>query len=623
MAPKGRKESRPLEMPDEPVRRSERIEQRKRQAEAKQPRQSLRIAKIPQKEVQLQHGKRKSITKQQEQDTQDGRASVKKVRGSKISKSQSHKKDTFKQAEARTGSRSKQTKGPPITLQVEEQRLGAERQQAEPATEGQLQEVATAPRPKRSNKRTKQPPASSRLSRAALDQLQRETANEPLPEEIRQVILLVPFALFGPYSSGLALLVRYSSSLTPGQYKPFLSEDSMAKSLNENVAKERATTVYSQTFVDELEDRGILDHQFEYDGFKLERPSNYDEIRNAIEGDRPKDQPTEADYKMYTELALSVSNETTQRKVYTEFFGDPPMPKRPHRTSDDEMWTRHKPITGELDLKKCKKVPKPDLAEGLLVNQVPLWIRETLSGYSVPRAHLSFPNYIVELKRDKSMFTGHVQNRHCGAIASQAFVEYFAELDDESKLAWDTAKVGSIVFNGYTVTGSIHWASSSDKSGEDRKVRQYHTTRVMCHFTYGLGYEDFKIARKEARNFREYFLKDRENFLERCRNLKEREPRNKRPIQIDDENERDSEANENEMWEENDEGDDNDGAIHGQQETLKPANPKAARSSQKRKEAVKLGSETNKRRRSKRKSRNFQNAEPTGLSQETQGMRLG
>jgi hypothetical protein len=96
------------------------------------------------------------------------------------------------------------------------------------------------------------------------------------------------------------------------------------------------------------------------------------------------------------------------------------------------------------------------------------------------------------------MFTGHVHNRRCGATASQAFVEYFVQLHDKPKSAWNVARVGSIEFTGSVIIGNVHWVSSSDESGHDPEVRKYHMTRVMCHFTYGLGFQNFKKAYKET-----------------------------------------------------------------------------------------------------------------------------
>ena len=285
---------------------------------------------------------------------------------------------------------------------------------------------------------------------------------------------------------------------------------------NEKNDKEKATTVYSQTFVGELKERGVLDQRFEKNGFILEKPSNYDKIRSAIEKDRPHDRPSNADYKEYTEAVFSASNETEQKELYDLLFGISKPIKSPHLKQQDQRWLKQEPIIGDVDPRDCKQAPQPDLVEGFDATEIPRWIRKHLKGYAVPRAQLAFPNFLVELKRDKSMYTAHVQNRHCGAVASQAFVEYFVRLRKDPDLAWNIAKVGSVEFNGDIFVGNLHWASSPDITGRNRKSRQYHMTRVMCRFTYGLTFEDFEIACKEARNFREYFLGDRDEFLEEC-----------------------------------------------------------------------------------------------------------
>jgi hypothetical protein len=330
-----------------------------------------------------------------------------------------------------------------------------------------------------------------------------------------------------------------------------------ASRANESVDKIK---VYSKAFIDELSERGILDQQFVSDKFYLEKPSNYGEIWEAIKKDRPDDKPTEADYEEYATAALSVSTEAEQKLLYTSFFGNSMKIKAPHIRQHDERWTKHEPITGGLHTRHCKQVPHPDLAEGLRGLQVPRWIRDLLSGYSVPCERLAFPNFLVELKRDKSMFTAHVQNRHCGASASQAFVEYFAQLHEDPESPWNIARVGSIEFNGDCVVGNVHWVSSSDTSGTDRQVRKYHMTRILCRFTCGLSYEDFIIARKEARNFREFFEAGREAFLEDC--IKQHEPQNEAPSSINDA----SEVNVDE---------DEDRVVSGPREASQPPKSKA------------------------------------------------
>ena len=398
----------------------------------------------------------------------------------------------------------------------------------------------------------------------------------------------------------------------------------MAKSASkntENVGKDKAITVYSQAFIVELKDRGILDQQFKQTGFDLETPSNYRQIRAAIVKDRPRDHPSMTEYRDYTELAFSVSNEPDVRIIYPIFFGVPPKLKVPHLQLSDGRWNEQEPIIGPLELDSCKQAPKPDLAEGLDANEVPRWIRERLSDYSMPRAGLAFPNCLVELKRDQSMFVGHVQNRHSGAVASQAFVEYYVQLHKDSKPAWNTARVGSIEFNGDIVVGNVHWVSSSDEFGQDPTVRKYHMTRVMCRFTHGLSYEDFKLARKEARNFREYFLNDRERFLKQCKATPQFQDED--PISIGNEA-GDNEDGEGEEIE--DEGKNDDPTINDEHEAVRRTHPNAAaRASKKRNEtqaAVKPSEGTNKRRKSRQKSKNVQNGEATGLSQPTETFRL-
>jgi hypothetical protein len=384
----------------------------------------------------------------------------------------------------------------------------------------------------------------------------------------------------------------------------------MAKSANENVDKERATTVYSQTFLGELDERGILDQQFEDGKYELEKPSNYNQIRDAIVKDRPDDEPTKAEYKEYTDSALALGNETDTRvPLYPLLFGKLAKMEQPHVRRQDVKWNKHKPIVGSLGVESCRQAPRPDLAEGLLGSKVPRWIRDQLGGYSVPRADTAFPNFLVELKRDKSMYTAHIQNRHCGAVASQAFVEYFVRLHGNSKLAWDVARVGSVEYNGDCVVGNIHWVSSSDSSGQDRNIRKFHMIRAMCRFTYGLSYEDFKTARKEVRNFREYFQADRETFLKECKELPERP--NNGPLSISEEVQDIT---------------DDDSTVSAQQEASQPLNEKSAQaakrqSSKKRNSnqaAVKGGGPEPKKATRGRKKKNDNNEEHTGLTQETQ-----
>lgn len=179
------------------------------------------------------------------------------------------------------------------------------------------------------------------------------------------------------------------------------------------------------------------------------------------------------------------------------------------------------PILGQADPKDCKQRPNPEVAEGLISTEVPYWIRKRLGGYCNPRAYIAFPNFVVELKGDGSMFVAHVQSRLAGAVASQAFVECLDQIQGNAKSAGETSLVGSIKFNGEVIMGNIQCVSSSNGSLTNRKARKYHITRVMSRTTHGLGYEDFIAACKEARNFRDYFRVKQEKFLEDCNGLSE------------------------------------------------------------------------------------------------------
>lgn len=150
----------------------------------------------------------------------------------------------------------------------------------------------------------------------------------------------------------------------------------------------------------------------------------------------------------------------------------------------------------------------------------------------MPCASRAFPNYLVELKRNCSVYSAHVQNRHCGAVALQGYVEYFVQPMRTSQAAWNIARLGTIEFNGDVVVGNVHWVSSSDSSEEDRTIRKYHMTRVLCRFTYGRRYKDFVIAR-EVRSFRECFQAGREAFLKECKELPQ--ARNNSPSLVNEE----------------------------------------------------------------------------------------
>jgi hypothetical protein len=198
------KGSRSLQMPDEPVRRSQ------------------RIAGQPTKEYF--RTKKRAGTVQRGPEWADSRATVKKIKISRPPPSQAQKKGTVKKIKAGTEPRVKQAKFVPNSLQVEQQQQVKKEHEPRPATRRPPPRAAKRSRPLPADVVAGRPPSphrnrfalhqqsetrnnppsernfqaangvtaqrsSSRLSRAALRQLQSETANDPLPEEIQLVML--------------------------------------------------------------------------------------------------------------------------------------------------------------------------------------------------------------------------------------------------------------------------------------------------------------------------------------------------------------------------------------------------------------------------------------------------
>lgn len=290
-------------------------------------------------------------------------------------------------------------------------------------------------------------------------------------------------------------------------------------SRNAVVEVEDETTIYTKTTkynteaLYQLEVRGILPQQTPF-----ERPSNYDQIRKAIEQPWPSPAPLDKrEYIMYWKSVFESTNEKAIAKTPCELLFGMQIPfSDAHGIKDDEHWQNHVPIQGDaepVNLLKFNKAPKPDCAEGLKKQRVPKWIFNDLNGLIAPSS-LAFPNFILELKRDGSMYTAYAQNMHNGSTAVQAYHEYYAQILNTPDESWNIARVGSIQFNGSIVEGNIHWVSKIDGDGTRPQDREYHMTRVMHNSTTGLGLEDFEKARREARNFRDYFRNVREELLD-------------------------------------------------------------------------------------------------------------
>ena len=282
------------------------------------------------------------------------------------------------------------------------------------------------------------------------------------------------------------------------------------------------TTAYDKEFLDILEEQGVLEQQFPDKEPVPKVPKNYDDIRSAINKDRPHSpEPTVLDYNQYARAVFSSrSEDAVRRKLFSFFFGLPMNIKDGHLDEDDRGWSKCVAIMGTSSPGDCKQKPKPDYVEGLKIPDLPAWMRKRLGALAVPSGTMAFPNFAVELKRDVSMFTAHAQNRHCGSIAAQAYHEYYNLIRDTPEESWGIAKVASVEFNGDVVVGNVHWVENNDGEDLSRENRTYHMTRALCRFTCGLDYDDFKIARKEARNFRDYFFDIRDDLRTDCRSLR-------------------------------------------------------------------------------------------------------
>lgn len=285
----------------------------------------------------------------------------------------------------------------------------------------------------------------------------------------------------------------------------------------EDSASKKSSTYNAETLY-RLRLRGIFPQQH-----PSEKPYNYYEIREAIQQPRKSPPPDEDAYLMYWQSVFGTGrNESAISNVPCNLLFGMQMPSNgAHDISSDEAWKDHVRIRGRAELITFMKAPFPDVAEGLKKDPVPEWIINDLDGLIAPGA-LAFPNFIMELKRDGSMFTAYAQNIHNGSTAAQAYHEYHAQISNTPEESWDTARVGSIQFNGSIVEGNIHWVSKGAGDGSRPQDRTYHMTRVMHSSTTGLGIEDFVKARREARNFRDYFCQVREDLLLDLRNHAER-----------------------------------------------------------------------------------------------------
>ena len=86
---------------------------------------------------------------------------------------------------------------------------------------------------------------------------------------------------------------------------------------------------------------------------------------------------------------------------------------------------------------------------------------------------------------------------------------------DSRERSLGVTQAGSVEFNGDRLSGNIHWASKH-LLGDNRRLRmpKHHMVRMFSRFIIGLDYDEFALAIKEARNFRQYFSNRRDHGIQ-------------------------------------------------------------------------------------------------------------
>lgn len=273
-------------------------------------------------------------------------------------------------------------------------------------------------------------------------------------------------------------------------------------------------SLYSQKFANRLEAQGILGHHFPENKTKLRVPDNFETIKSFIQKPRKSPEPTEYDYKKYAETLFRAGS--CENKIYTlfnMFFDVPILLENGHLREIQQKWTKIFPI-GTQDIEHR---PRPGYAEGLKTSNLPQWVRTRLGSLITFNEQINLPNFIVELKREGSQLKAHQQNIYNGAFGSQAYHSYYEHILQTPDESWDMAKVGTLVFDGDTVVGNVHWVSKSPNN--EIRDRDFLVARVFCHFTLGTGLEDFRTARRAARNFHDYFRRVRSDLRRDCAEL--------------------------------------------------------------------------------------------------------
>ena len=250
-------------------------------------------------------------------------------------------------------------------------------------------------------------------------------------------------------------------------------------------------------------------------GGALETPKNCAAIRAAIQKDR-EDSPNQDDFDKYLEQIFEPINEgETDIGLFRPFMDISWPLKSGHLGRVQKQWSNCVSFIKSSTGKSYMPRPNPDYTEGIQQKMIEDKVREMHPLILVDES-MALPNFIAELKHHESMFHAHAQNRHYSAAAAQAWHKYYEGYTKRPEESLDIATVGSMEFNGDILVGNIHWASKY-RGNKELKEPEYHMTRVMRRFVFGFNLQDFALARKEARNFRQYFFDRREELLEKFR----------------------------------------------------------------------------------------------------------
>ncbi|KUJ23825.1 uncharacterized protein LY89DRAFT_3964 [Mollisia scopiformis] len=251
-----------------------------------------------------------------------------------------------------------------------------------------------------------------KLSSSALQDLNRETINEPLPNALRHW--------------------RQNS------FPAFVSEDLPS-------TRSSKMSTYDKNLPEQLTRRGIFDETLLPDPSK---PKNLLAIQDALlaspssSGTIPPSEEEIRDYSVYCQIITSVGileNDLAAR-AFQPFFDVPLQVPEPHARGGKQQW-------GETPKPEIQQRPKPDYFEGLSSLMVSEWVEKHLGPYARPVAGIAFPNFLVEHKSEGSMKLAHTQCRLDGALAARGYYELHGLYGDPG-VVLNTALVGTVEFNG-------------------------------------------------------------------------------------------------------------------------------------------------------------------------------